>query len=124
VTDFKTPLLSSDMFRFPEIKMPVITPVHVQNAKDFQEGIRQVIQRLQATLKPTQELVVYYTNGVEVIRVGHIYMSSTNVAVVSGIDQGGNPTQIVAHFHALQFVCKVMPVDPKKEKSTIGFSQD
>lgn len=102
--------------------MPKITPVTVQNAEDFQEGIQEVIERLQSSLKPDQQLLVYYTNGVDVIQVGHIYMSSTNVAVVSGVDRDGNPAQVIAHFHALQFVSKIVSVDEKKEKTKIGFS--
>ena len=68
-------------------------------------------------------MLVYYTNGVEMIRVGHVYMSSTQVAVISGSDQEGKATQVVAHCDALQFVCKVVKVDENnKEKAKIEFS--
>jgi hypothetical protein len=105
-------------FKMP---MPIITPISVQNAENFQDGIRQVIEGLQSNLKPDEQLLVYYTNGVEMIRVGHILMSSTNVAVITGIDSEGNQTRVVAHFHALQFVCKVVKSD-QNEKTKIGFS--
>lgn len=114
----------SQYLREPQIKMPVITPITVQNAENFQKGIREVIERLQSSLKPDEQLQVFYTNGAEIIRVGHIYMSSTNVAVVSGIDSEGNPTQVISHFHALQFVSKIVKVDQKAEKTKIGFSVD
>jgi len=114
----------SKYLREPEFKMPVITPISVQHAESFQKGIREVIEKLQAGLKPDEQLQVFYTNGVEVIRVGHIYMSSTNVAVVSGIDSEGNPAQVISHFHALQFVSKIVKVDQKIEKTKIGFSVD
>jgi hypothetical protein len=107
---------------FKNLKMPDITPISVQHAESFQKGIREIIERLQSGLKPDEQLQVYYTNSVEVIRVGHIYMSSTNVAVVSGVDAEGNPTQVIAHFHALQFVSKIVKVDEKVEKTRIGFS--
>ena len=108
----------------PDFKMPDIIPanVNLQNAEHFSERIREVIERLQSNLKPDEQLQVYYTNGVEVIRVGHICMSSANVAVVSGIDAEGNPAQVIAHFRSLQFVSKIVKVDSKKEKTNIGFS--
>jgi len=109
---------------FKNFKMPVMTPLSVQHAESFQKGIREIIERLQSGLKPDEQLQVYYANGVEVIRVGHIYMSSTNVAVVSGIDVDGNSTHVIAHFHALQFVSKIVKVDQKTEKTKIGFSVD
>jgi hypothetical protein len=45
------------------------------------------------------------------------------VAVVSGIDGEGDAARVIAHFHALQFVCKVVKSD-QKEKTKIGFSMN
>jgi hypothetical protein len=112
----------SEYLRTPEIKMPDITPIGVQNAENFQKGIREVIERLQSSLKPDQQLQVFCRNGSEVIRVGHIFMSSTNVAVVSGVDADGNPAQLISHFHALQLLSKIVTVDQKAARTKIGFS--
>jgi hypothetical protein len=124
MVDFKAPLISDATLRLLRASMSKITPIPVQRAKDFQHGIQEVIETLQAKLKPNEELLVYYTNGVEMIRVGHVSMSSTNVAVVDGVDSDENAVRVVAHFHALQFVCKVLKVDEKKERVKIGFSMD
>jgi hypothetical protein len=127
MADFKVPLITDGTRRLLRASMPKmseITPIPVQRAKDFQHGIREVIETLEANLKPNEELLVYYTNGVEMIRVGHVSMSSTNVAVVDGADSDGNAVRVVAHCHALQFVCKVLKVDEKKEKVKIGFSMN
>jgi hypothetical protein len=112
----------SKIDRLPDFKMPVITPVSVQQAQSFQKGIANVIDELQAGLAQDEELFVYYSNGVESIRVLHLYMSSTNVAVISGVDAEGNATRVVAHFQALQFVCKVVKVSAEKSKVKIGFA--
>jgi hypothetical protein len=103
-------------------KLPTLKPISVQGAKSFQERIRGAIEAWQQNLGPDQQLLVYYTNGVEMIRVGHVYMSLTDVAVISGSDQEGKATQVVAHLHALQVVCKVVKVDENKEKTKIEFS--
>jgi hypothetical protein len=42
--------------------------------------------------------------------------SSKSLMVVSGIDAEGNPTQVIAHFHALQFVSKIVKVDQKMRR--------
>jgi hypothetical protein len=111
-------------YRVPSVswKLPTLKPISVQGAKGFQEGIRGAIEALQQNLEPDEQLLVYYTNGVEMIRVGHVSMSLTDVAVIYGSDQEGNATQVVAHLHALQFVCKVVKVDENKEKTKIEFS--
>jgi hypothetical protein len=106
------------------IKMPHIKPIAVQEAETFQEGILEVLNDLQASLADDEELVVYYTNGLEAVRVSNVYMSSTNVAVISGVDGAGNEARVVAHFKAVQFVCKVVKVEPEKPKVTIGFKLD
>lgn len=101
--------------------MPRIKPISVQQAESFQEGIEEVIDEMQTALGPDEELWVYYTNGLELIRVKHIYMSSTNVAVISGTDAEGNEARVVAHYNALQFVCKAVKTT-EREKVKIGFS--
>jgi hypothetical protein len=111
-------------YRVPSVswKLPTLKPISVQGAKNFQEGVREVIEAWQQNLEPGEQLLVYYTNGVEMIRVGHVCLSSTNLAVISGSDQEGKATQVVAHFHALQFVCKVVRADESKEKTKVEFS--
>jgi Mrp family chromosome partitioning ATPase len=103
-------------------KLPTLKPISVPGAKSFQEGVREAIEASQRNLQPDEQLLVYYTNGVEMIRVGHVYMSLTNVAVISGSDQEGKATQVVAHLHALQLVCKVVKADENKKKTKIEFS--
>ena len=103
-------------------RMPVIRPISVQQAESFEKGIANVIEELQANLAQDEELLVYYSNGVESVRMLHLYMSSTNVAVISGVDAEGNQARVVAHFQALQFVCKVVKVGTEKPKIKIGFA--
>jgi uncharacterized protein (TIGR02118 family) len=55
-----TPYLRDPVLDLP---MPKITPVTVQNAEHFQQGIREVIERLQGSLKPDQQLLVDYANS-------------------------------------------------------------
>jgi hypothetical protein len=99
-----------------------IKSISVQEADSFQDGIKEVFEELQANLAESEELVVYHSNGVDVIRVKDIYMSSTNVAVISGWDSSGNTTRVVSHFKALSFTCKVVKLDEQKSRIAIGFS--
>ncbi len=81
-------LNNDDIFNF---RMPEIKPYFQAEAESFPEAVREVIQQLQAEVGPGQELQVYYSNGIESIRVGHISTFKTSMAVIA---EGKEKTRI------------------------------
>jgi hypothetical protein len=84
--------------------MSRIKPAFEVDSDSFEKGVKDAFESFRSGLKDDEELVVYYTNGVEIVKVGHIHMSSSNVAVISGLDGDGNAVRVISHFKALQFV--------------------
>src|SRR6266581_19948 len=68
------------------------------------------IQAMQKALKEDEELVVWFGNGTEKIRVLEIFMPSWRLAVLSGHDADRNRTRVISPVDALQLVTKVMKV--------------
>jgi hypothetical protein len=70
------------------------------------------IQAMQKALKEDEELVILLHNGLETMRVLEVYVPSSNVAVLTGIDAERNLTRVIAPVENLQLICKVMKAQP------------
>ena len=78
------------------------------------------IQAMQKALKEDEELVVWFENGTEKIRVLEIFMPSWRLAVLSGQDADRNRTRVISPVDALQVVAKVMKVQPGAKPARVG----
>ena len=68
------------------------------------------IAAMQKALKDDEELVVHLLSGAEKIRVFEIFLPSTQVAVLSGLDANRATTRVVSAVAALQLVCRTAKV--------------
>jgi hypothetical protein len=68
------------------------------------------VNAMQKALKEDEELVVWYQNGPERLRVLEIFAPSRQVAVLTGTDGDRTLTRVIAAAGSLQLVCKVMKV--------------
>jgi hypothetical protein len=66
----------------------------------------------QKALKDDEELVVWFANAEEKLRVMEIYLPSPKLAVLSGRDAERNLTRVISPVDTLQLVVKVMKVQP------------
>src|ERR1035438_2274962 len=78
------------------------------------------IHGLQKALKDDEELVVWFANAGEKLRVMEIYLPSPKLAVLSGHDAQHNLTRVISPVDALQLVAKVMKVPPGAKASRVG----
>ena len=78
------------------------------------------IHGLQKALKEDEELVVWFTNATEKLRVMEIYLPSPKVAVLSGHDAERNLTRVISPVDALQLVAKVMKAPPGAKPARVG----
>jgi hypothetical protein len=65
------------------------------------------VGRMQKALKEDEELVVFFQNGTERIRIHEIFIPSRLVAVLSGADSERHLARVIAPIESLQLVCKV-----------------
>ena len=78
------------------------------------------IHGLQKALKDDEELVVWFANACERLRVMEIFLPSPRVAVLSGHDAQHNLTRVISPVEALQLVAKVMKVQPGAKAARVG----
>jgi hypothetical protein len=78
------------------------------------------IHGLQKALKDDEELVVWFINAGEKLRVMEIFLASPKVAVLSGHDAERNLTRVISPVDALQLVAKVMKAAPGAKASRVG----
>ena len=78
------------------------------------------IHGLQKALKDDEELVVWFSNASEKLRVMEIFLASPKVAVLSGHDAERNLTRVTSPVDALQLVAKVMKAPPGAKPSRVG----
>jgi hypothetical protein len=77
------------------------------------------LSAMQKALKE-EELVVWFENGVEKIRVIDVIMPSWRLAVLSGLDADRNLTRVISPVDALQLVTKVMKLQPGAKAARVG----
>jgi hypothetical protein len=78
------------------------------------------IHGLQKALNDDEELVVWFANAGEKLRVMEIFLASPKVAVLSGHDAQHNLTRVISPVDALQLVAKVMKVQPGAKAARVG----
>ena len=78
------------------------------------------IHGLQKALKEDEELVVWFANAGEKLRVMEIFLPSPKVAVLSGHDAEHNLTRVISPVDALQLVVKVMKAPAGAKPSRVG----
>ena len=74
----------------------------------------------QKALKEDEELVVWFANASEKLRVMEIFLPSPKLAVLSGHDAERNLTRVISPVDALQLVAKVMKVPPGAKAARVG----
>jgi hypothetical protein len=75
---------------------------------------------MQKALKEDEELVVWFENGVEKIRVIDVIMPSWRLAVLSGLDADRNLTRVISPVESLQLVTKVMKLQAGAKATRVG----
>ena len=78
------------------------------------------IHGMQKALKDDEELVVWFSNAGEKLRVMEVFLASPKLAVLSGHDADRNLTRVLAPVDTLQLVAKVMKVQPGAKPSRVG----
>ena len=73
-------------------------------------GIVKQVQAMQAALKEGEELVVLFHNGIEPLRVLDFFQPSSQLVVMTGLDDARNVTRVILPGDKLQLTCKVMKV--------------
>src|SRR5471030_388081 len=78
------------------------------------------IGAMQKALKEDEELVVWFQNGGERIRVIEFIMPSWRLAILSGLDSDRNLTRVISGVDSLQLVAKVMKLQPGVKPTRVG----
>jgi len=78
------------------------------------------IARMQKALKEDEELAVFFQSGPERIRVMEIFMTSRQVAVLSGTDAVRHTTRVIVPVESLQLICKVGKVPAGLKPSKVN----
>jgi hypothetical protein len=68
------------------------------------------ISAMQKALKEDEELVVHLASGAEKIRVFEIFLPTSQVAVLSGLDANRAGTRVISAVAALQLICRTAKV--------------
>lgn len=79
-------------------------------AESLGAAIVKQVQAMQASLKEGEELMVLFHNGIEALRVLDFFQPSTQLVVMTGLDDTRNVTRIILPGDKLQLTCKVMKV--------------
>lgn len=98
------------------------TVPHVQESQRFQEAFRTISDGLKETLKPDEELALYYVNGPETIRVRHIQLANDTLLVLYGNDAYEQRSIALVGLRAVNLIFKKIKLGEKKERIPIGFS--
>ena len=78
------------------------------------------VHSMQKSLKEDEELVVWFSNSSETLRVMEIFLPSPKLAVLSGHDPDHNLTRVIAPVESLQLVIKVMKVAARCKPLRVG----
>jgi hypothetical protein len=78
------------------------------------------INSMQKALKEDEELVVWFSNASETLRVMEIFLPSPKLAILSGHDVDHNLTRVIAPVETLQLVAKVRKVAAGSKPARVG----
>jgi hypothetical protein len=113
-----TKQLAKEAFLSATAKEPA--PVQPAPADNVGSLILGQIGAMQKALKEDEELVVWFANGVEKIRVMDVIMPSSRLAVLCGLDADRNLTRIISPVESLQLVTKVMKLQAGAKATRVG----
>ena len=87
------------------------------DAKSFIEAFRRVYESAKQHEQDHQSLIVYYTQGIDRIRVEEVRKSRTddNILIINGSDSSGNHCVVIARIEAIDFVMKLEQKEENKE---------
>jgi len=97
-----------------------VTPAAAATPADRGAVLFGHVHGWQKNLKDDEELVVWFANAGEKLRVMEIALPTPGMAVLSGHDAERNLTRVITPIEALQLVAKVMKVPPGGKPSRIG----
>ena len=112
-----TKQLAKEAFLSATQDPPAPAPAQVDNSGAIVFG---QIHGMQKALKEDEELVVWFANATEKLRVMEIFLPSPKVAVLSGHDAERNLTRVISPVEALQLVAKVMKVPAGAKPVRVG----
>jgi len=98
---------------------PAPAPAHADSVS-IGSLIAGQIGAMQKALKEDEELVVWFQNGGERIRVIEFIMPSWRLAILSGLDSDRNLTRVISGVESLQLVAKVMKLQPGVKPTRVG----
>ena len=75
---------------------------------------------MQKALKEDEELLVFFQNGAERIRVMEMFLPSPQVAVLTGIDPNRALSRVISAVDVLQLVCKTAKVQPGAKPARVA----
>jgi len=78
------------------------------------------IAAMQKALKDDEELVIHFQSGAERIRVMEVFLPSSQVAVLSGVDSNHVGARVISSMAALQLVCRTAKVPPGAKPARVG----
>jgi hypothetical protein len=98
---------------------PAPAPAHADSVS-IGSLIAGQIGAMQKALKEDEELVVWFQNGGERIRVIEFIMPSWRLVILSGLDSDRNLTRVISGVESLQLVAKVMKLQPGVKPTRVG----
>lgn len=78
------------------------------------------IAAMQKQLKEDEELLVFFQQGPERIRVMEIYVPSPQAVVLIGLDANRALTRVISAPAAMQLICKTGKVAPGAKPTRVG----
>jgi len=78
------------------------------------------IHSMQKALKEDEELVVWFSNAGETLRVMEIFLPSPKLAILSGHDADHSLTRVIAPVETLQLIAKVKKVAAGSKPQRVG----
>lgn len=78
------------------------------------------VQAMQRACKEDQELMVLCGAGLDTMRVLEIFAPTWQVLVMTGIDTDHNVTRVISPVAAVQFICKIVSVQPGAKPARVS----
>jgi hypothetical protein len=101
-------------FGMPNFRIPSFS-------ERYSEAVVEAVRRLEASLKPDQELQIHCRTASGVMRVFRLQITDESVLIVHGRDEQERPTFHISTSWALELTCTFVPKDEKTERKPIGF---
>ena len=114
-----TKQLAKEAFLSATQDPPAAAPAQPQ-AENIGATVFGQIHGIQSRLKEDEELVVWFANAVERLRVMEIFLASPKLAVLSGHDADRTLTRVISPVDALQLVTKIVKVAPGAKAIRVG----